>query len=272
MSSSKPRRATCQRRRHRAGEDGLAYARFIPREELSGFAAGSPARCGGRRRPRAPSAAPPPSADAAPTAGRAARGAPGRLPGRLPRRPGRARQLQAELRAADDRADRRARCRASTPSSTRCEREHGRSASRASATAAGAPGRAQRAGDAARAGRRRWRSEAVERRAAAAPRHITVQRAPRRPCRWSRKAPPRRWPHAARGCMADASDRARRLPRRVRHRRRSTPASTHAGRRRAGCARPATAAGRRTTSPTPLPGRAPTSASRRAVTPQRADA
>ena len=103
------------------------YARFIPREELSSFAAWEPGdlsrrRAGRPARRRAAERAPPRRRGRADRRA-AAPGAPVRLPGRLPRRPGRARRIQAELRAPDDAAGRRAGASRSAASSTRCSSE-----------------------------------------------------------------------------------------------------------------------------------------------------
>ena len=96
-----------------AGSKPSVYSRFIPREELSDFAAwnpgmldtkGSTQQALGVQRPAppAPAGAEPGGRAAGPAAGRPSAG----LPGRLPRRPGRARGFQADPRPADEPADR----------------------------------------------------------------------------------------------------------------------------------------------------------------------
>ena len=201
-SSSEPRRDVPP-----PPAQGPTYARFIPREELSGFAAWTPGRLRRRRRPRTRAGRPPSAQRRRRAAGRAARSAPGGLPGRLPRRPGRAGELQAEpsrsqmtaqLGAAGAALRRR--------SSTRCEQQM--------ADSAGArPPRSWRARSCAanwRRGPSWWRRSPAKRSNAVllSARHITRARAPRRPCRWWRRAPARRWPRAARACSPTPASRA----------------------------------------------------------------
>ncbi len=200
------------------------YARFIPREELDGFAAWRPDAFGDERRDALGRQRGPAQRRAT---CRPAGGAPGGLPGRLPRRPGRARRLQADLRARRSRRSWRRWWRPSTPAFAE-PRNADRRQRGAHRHGAGAPGRAQRTGDAPRAGGAGGH-EAVNAVLLSA-RHIRVFVHPDDHGAGAGRC--RRGAGRARCAAAGRRHaRARRLPRRIRPRQPSTRASRRAGRR-----------------------------------------
>ena len=173
------------------------YTRFIPREELSAFAAWSPGDLSGAgpggsaaRGRRAAAGIDP----AEQHAQQIRAGAPVRLPGRLPRRSGRARRIQAELRAPDDAAGRRAAALAR------------RAARRAAAGDGAALAATATRSRARRCAANCRRAPSWSRGRAAGARHAGAERPPHHAARPSRR------PRARRRRRRRAARRARRAP------------------------------------------------------------